>query len=96
MKFILKLPSFILSIVLLFHISCKKELSCENCSTNQPPVANAGTDQISTLPKDSVMLDGSASTDPDGTITLYKWTKIAGPVSSNIIKPDSSKTIIKT
>jgi hypothetical protein len=42
------------------------------------------------------MLDGSASTDPDGTITSYKWVKIAGPVSSTITKPDSSKTLVKT
>jgi len=60
------------------------------------PVANAGTDQTITLPKDSVLLDGSASTDPDGTITSYKWTKISGPVSSNIINPTSSKTSIKS
>ncbi len=48
------------------------------------------------LPKDSVMLDGTASTNPDGTITSYKWARIAGPVSSNISKPDASKTIAKT
>jgi hypothetical protein len=47
------------------------------------------------LPKDSVMLDGTASTNPDGTITSYKWAKISGSVSSNIMKPDSAKTIIK-
>jgi PKD domain/Galactose oxidase, central domain len=76
--------------------SCQKELSCENCAgSNKPPIAEAGTDLAITLPKDSVLLDGGTSTDPDGTITFYKWAKIGGPVSANINKPDSSKTIIK-
>ena len=79
----------------LFHISCQKELSCENCKGNKPPIANAGADQIIVLPKDSAVLDGNASTDPDGTITSYKWAKISGPVSSNIHKTDSSKTLVK-
>jgi len=81
----------------IIFTSCKKELSCEGCiDGNKPPIANAGRDTTIVLPVDSVMLDGSASTDPDGTITSYKWIKIAGPVSSNISKPDSSKTSVKT
>jgi hypothetical protein len=59
MKPILKLSAFLLSIVLVLFISCKKELSCKNCETNQPPIANAGTDQIITSPKDSVTLDAA-------------------------------------
>jgi chitodextrinase len=70
---------------LVFFISCKKEFSCKNCEANQQPIANAGTDQIITSPKDSVTLDASASTDPDGTITSYKWKKFLGPSSSSII-----------
>jgi len=62
-------------------ISCKKELSCEGCKDgNKPPIANAGADQTITLPIDSVMLDGSASTDLDNNITSYAWTKISGPI----------------
>jgi N-acetylneuraminic acid mutarotase len=80
-----------------FIYSCRRELSCEGCAVNnKPPLAVAGPDQRITLPKDSALLDGSASTDPDGTITSYKWTKISGPVSSNIIRPDSAKTLVKT
>jgi gliding motility-associated-like protein len=45
---------------------------------NQPPVANAGPDFSITLPVDSVTINGSG-TDPDGTITVYKWTKVSGP-----------------
>ncbi len=46
---------------------------------NVPPIANAGPDQ--TVPDtdgngvEAVSLDGSASTDPDGTIVSYQWTK---------------------
>jgi hypothetical protein len=61
---------------------CKKELSCENClGTNQFPVSIAGNDTIITLPKDSVLLNGSASYDPDGTIVNFEWTKISGPAA---------------
>lgn len=38
-------------------------------------VANAGNDQRITLPIDSVILDGSAST---GSITSYSWTEVSG------------------
>ena len=44
---------------------------------NQPPVANAGTDQqISDIDNDGselVSYDGSASFDPDGTIVSWNW-----------------------
>ncbi len=78
---ILKFTACILLLGIMIFTSFKKELSCEDCKDyNKPPVANAGADQKTTIPKDSVMLDGSASTDQDGTIASYKWTKIAGPV----------------
>jgi len=86
------------SLVIIFvFTTCKKELSCEDCKDgNKPPIANAGRDTIIVLPKDSVMLDGSASTDPNGTITSYKWAKIAGPVSSGNINSNSAKTSVKS
>jgi 5-hydroxyisourate hydrolase-like protein (transthyretin family) len=46
---------------------------------NKAPVANAGTGANITLPANSVNLDGSKSVDPDGTISKYSWTRIAGP-----------------
>jgi hypothetical protein len=91
-KPILKFAAFILLSGVLFHLSCKKEYSCENCKGNKPPIANAGADQIIVLPKDSVMLDGIASADPDGTIVTYKWIKIAGPSSFTIINSQSVQT----
>ncbi len=60
MKQIRKFAVFIFLTLSFFHISCKKEISCENCgsnpppgSTNKPPIANAGPDQVITLPADS-------------------------------------------
>lgn len=45
---------------------------------NQAPIASAGIDQTVTA-GDLVTLDGSASRDPDGTITTYSWTQQEGP-----------------
>ncbi|MGB8190654.1 MAG: PKD domain-containing protein [Chitinophagaceae bacterium] len=61
---------------------------------NLAPVANAGADQTITLPTSSVTLNGSASTDVDGTITAYAWTKISGPGGSGITNPSSAITTV--
>ena len=55
---------------------------------NQPPVANAGPDQTITLPKDSALLNGSLSMDPDGSIVSYQWSKISGPVPGAFTSPN--------
>lgn len=56
---------------------------------NQPPVANAGADQ--TVPTSStVVLDGSASHDPDGYIASYLWEKVSGPSSPAIVNSTSA------
>jgi hypothetical protein len=45
---------------------------------NHPPVADAGPDQ--TVQESSpVMLDGTASYDPDVELLTYQWTQILGP-----------------
>ena len=44
---------------------------------NQKPTADAGSDQT-VNEGDSVSLDGSGSSDPDGTIDSYSWTQTAG------------------
>jgi N-acetylneuraminic acid mutarotase len=90
----------VLLLVLFIHIagmlpSCKKETSCEGCRGNKPPISIAGPDQVITLPIDSVMLDGSASSDPDGRISEWLWKQISGPASFNIIKPSDSTTKVK-
>ena len=47
---------------------------------NVPPVANAGSDQTVTA-GDTVTLDGSASSDSDGTITGYLWSETGSAVT---------------
>jgi Tol biopolymer transport system component len=94
------------SIVSIGISSCKKEFNDRNGSnapesntrgsngpkTNRPPVANAGADQVITLPSNSVNLNGGASTDPDNNITSYQWTKFSGPSSFTIVNPNSVQT----
>lgn len=43
---------------------------------NLPPIANAGTNTFVTLPANG-SLNGSASTDPDGTIASSLWTHVS-------------------
>jgi hypothetical protein len=62
-----------------------------NAAPNQAPTADAGPNRTITLPANSATLNGSG-TDPDGTIVSYQWTKIAGPVPSAIVSPNSAVT----
>jgi len=50
--------------------------------TNTPPTANAGTDQSAFL-GESVTLDGSASSDSDGSISCYWWKDTTSLLSSS-------------
>ena len=82
---------YLLFIFLTLSISCRKEHSCEKCH-NKPPVAIAGPDTKILLPVDSLHLDGTSSSDPDGKIIAWEWTKIAGPSSFAISFPKTMKT----
>lgn len=61
---------------------------------NQPPVANAGTDITITLPTTSVNLTGKLSSDPDGSIVKYAWSKVSGPTSFLIVSTDFMNTVV--
>jgi Secretion system C-terminal sorting domain/Domain of unknown function (DUF4832)/PKD domain/Bacterial Ig domain len=56
-----------------------------NPAANIPPVANAGSSKSITLPISSTVLDGSLSSDPDGSIVTYAWTQTAGPSTATIL-----------
>ncbi|MDQ6698155.1 MAG: fibronectin type III domain-containing protein [Actinomycetota bacterium] len=45
---------------------------------NRPPVASAGVDQT-VASGASFMLQGSGSSDPDGDVLRYAWTRLSGP-----------------
>lgn len=73
--------------------SCKRDKSCEGCiDGDKPPIAVAGPDQVIALPTDSISLDGSASNDPDGKISVWLWKKISGPASFGISNSSVAKT----
>lgn len=68
-----------------------------NAPPNQLPVANAGPDQIDSFPYVStglITLNGSGSSDPDGTISNYFWKQITGPNVSNITSATQSVTTV--
>jgi predicted esterase len=65
-----------------------------NPAPNQLPLANAGADIWLTLPVNNTTLNGSASSDPDGSINNYSWTKIGGPATYNIINSGSVNTAL--
>lgn len=46
---------------------------------NQKPLAKAGKDIVLSASQGTVVLDGSASSDPDGKIARHIWRKIGGP-----------------
>ena len=78
--------------VLLFFAQCRRD-SPSPISANKAPVANAN-DLVINLPQDSVELDGSRSTDPDGDPMTYKWTYISGPTGSVIREDSKAKTVV--
>ncbi|MDB5105396.1 MAG: hypothetical protein JWP91_3085 [Fibrobacteres bacterium] len=56
----------------------------------QSPVAKAGADQTVSASGATALLDGSASTDPDGIIAGWLWTQISGPMVT-LANPGTAK-----
>ncbi|MBF0197433.1 MAG: hypothetical protein HQL32_06970 [Planctomycetes bacterium] len=74
----------------------------EIVSINSPPVANAGMNQR-VNPGDLITVNGSQSSDPEGSDLTYQWTQKSGPevtissstdVSPSFIAPDVGGTIV--
>jgi hypothetical protein len=57
--------------------------------TNRTPVANAGTDQVISAPGIIVILDGTASYDPDGDQLSFIWGIVRQPHDSDIVLSDT-------
>jgi len=64
--------------------------TCE-LSENQSPTSSAGADQTVSY-NQQVTLDGSGSSDLDGTIASYQWSQISG-TSVALSTPDQNTTI---
>ena len=57
------------------------------------PLANAGADQVITLPINSVTLSGSGS-ETNGTIVSYTWTQVSGPSTAAIATDAQATTAV--
>jgi hypothetical protein len=64
-------------------------------TVNASPIANAGPDASITLPTNIYRLNGSSSSDPDGTIVYYKWTRVSGPNTPTFVSSTSAITDVK-
>lgn len=70
-----KIVSFILAVFALLALSgCDSTTgsTSDSALVSTPPVANAGNDQ-SVIEGESILLDGSASSDSNGVIVNYEW-----------------------
>jgi hypothetical protein len=62
--------------LMLCFAACKKDTPNTH---NRIPVADAGRDTIADATTTTVVLDGSASYDADGSIVAYNWEQLSGP-----------------
>jgi len=67
------------------------KLTPKSSTGNKFPVADAGMDQIIYLPQNSIIIDGSKSQDPDGTIVSYKWVQKTGPTTAVLANTTTSR-----
>ena len=92
----LQLIRLTLLILSIYILSCGNEDLTEiNIHTNQAPIAFAGDDQAISLPTNSIALDGSSSSDPDGVINTWLWKKISGPDTVTIVSATQPETEVK-
>ena len=86
------LVSILIALTIIFSLlSCIKHYQCKTCG-NKSPIAEAGNDTTIRLPANRIMLDGSASYDPDGTVVSYRWSKRTGPLSFQLPQPNIVRT----
>ncbi|WP_177224154.1 PKD domain-containing protein [Thermoflavifilum thermophilum] len=62
---------------------------------NIPPVADIRGDTLVMFPNNALVLDGSQSYDPDGSIVSYQWNQITGPTDITVQGWDSSELFLQ-
>lgn len=60
---------------------------------NSAPIVNAGNDTTLPAAVTASTLYGNA-TDPDGAVTTYSWTKVAGPSTFTLANPNANSTSV--
>ncbi len=72
-----KFLALTVSLALMIALGCGNG---DGKKKNTPPVADAGADQVieCAAPDTPVVLDGSGSSDSDGSISQYSWTQTGG------------------
>ena len=80
-------------VLLLSLVGCGDGGDGEDLPANQPPSANAGVDQTVDA-GDTVTLDGSGSSDPDGTVASYLWAPPTEPMVSLSTEDQASTSFI--
>lgn len=85
---------FQLKVVDVLNLSSSATVTVTVNAANQPPVANAGSNQTITLPTNTVSVNGSASKDPDGSIVSFNWSKTSGPSQGSITNASAISTTI--
>lgn len=66
--------------------------NARNLAPNTMPIANAGPDRVVTLPLNSIPLNASLSSDPDGSIRRVIWTMIQSPGGGFLENPNVVNT----
>jgi alpha-tubulin suppressor-like RCC1 family protein len=67
-----------------------------NAATTTPvtPIASAGANSNITLPVNTAILNGSASSNPGGGTLTYAWTQVSGPSTSTITTASGVSTTV--
>lgn len=88
MKLIRSQILILLSAMILLS-SCEKERD----DVSAPPAAKANNTEVVQLPKDSIALTGTGTS--ENKIVGYLWSQVSGPGVATIVSPSASSTVIR-